>query len=50
MRIIDLDRGMVKESINKEDAAYRQDCLIKDHHRMQVTRKTENYSFKQDLC
>ena len=47
--MIDLDRGIIKEFINKEDAAHRQDCSIKDHHRMQVTRKTENYSFKQDL-
>ena len=47
--MVDLDRGMIKEFINKEDAAPRQDCSIKDHHQMQVTRKTENYSLKQDL-
>lgn len=47
--MIYLDRGTIKEFINKEDAAHKQDCLIKDHHRMQVTRKTENYSLKQDL-
>ena len=41
---------MIKEFIEKEDAAHMQYWLIKDHQRMQVTRKTENNSFKQDLC
>ena len=33
---------MIKEFIKKEDASHIQYCLIKDHQRMQVTRKKEN--------